>query len=245
MSRSDFDLESLARHLRMDRPALARLAERGKLPGRRVGGQWRFSRADIHLWWEERIRGGSGDELASYEALLGEHSESLPSDIAVEPLRSIAEILPPEGVKVPLAARTRHSVLTSLVELAVETGLLWDGDKMEEAVRVREAADSTALDNGVALLHPPRPIPGILAQPLLVLARTHQGLPFGHPRGCLTDIFFLICSVDERSHLWVLARLARLINDPAVLQGLRGADDGGEARQLLLEAEAALTSPLA
>jgi PTS system nitrogen regulatory IIA component len=240
MTRTDFDIESLARHLRMDRSAVARLAERGKLPGRRVGGQWRFAHADIHLWWETRIRGGSGDELASFEALLSDSSE-----VADEPLRSIAEILPPEGVKVPLAARTRHSVLTSLIELAVGTGLLWDGDKMEEAVRAREAADSTALDNGVALLHPPRPIPGILAQPLLVLARTHQGLPFGHPRGYQTDIFFLICSVDERSHLWVLARLARLINDPAVLLGLRQADDALQARQLLLDAEAALTAPLA
>ena len=230
----------MARHLRMDRATVARLAERGKLPGRRVGGQWRFSHADIHLWWEERIRGGSGDELASYEAVLGDNPAA-----ASEPLRSIAEILPPEGVRVPLAARTRNSVLTSLVELAADTGLLWDPDKMEEAVRAREATDSTALDNGVALLHPPRPIPGILAQPLLVLARTHQGLPFGHPRGCLTDIFFLICSVDERSHLWVLARLARLINDPAVLQGLRSAEDGAEARQLLLEAEVALIAPLA
>jgi PTS system nitrogen regulatory IIA component len=245
MTRSDFDIESLARHLRMDRAVVARLAERGKLPGRRVGGQWRFARADIHLWWEERIRSGSGDELASFEAVLGEAGLGEPVDDASEPLRSIAEILPPEGVRVPLAARTRNSVLTSLVQLASDTGLLWDADKMEAAVRTREASDSTALDNGVALLHPPRPIPGILAQPLLVLARTHQGLPFGHPRGCLTDIFLLICSVDERSHLWVLARLARLINDPAVLQGLRSAEDGAEARQGLLDAEAALTAPLA
>ncbi|MFO0902078.1 MAG: PTS sugar transporter subunit IIA [Pirellulales bacterium] len=235
MSHVDFDVESLSRHLRMDAAQVARLAERGKLPGRRIGGQWRFAMADIHHWWEERISGGTGAELATYESVL-----QSATDPANEPLLSIGDILPLEAIAVPLAARTRTSVITSVVELAVGTGLLWDGDKMEEAVRAREEISPTALDNGVALLHPRRPQSSILAQPLLALARTNQALPFGHPRGVMTDIFFLLCSIDDASHLWVLARLSRLMAVPGLLAELRSVDDSRSARELLLNAEAEL-----
>ena len=48
---------------------------------------------------------------------------------------------------------------------------------------------STALDNGVALLHPRRPMPAILAEAVLALGITPGGIPFGSG-GSLTDIFF-------------------------------------------------------
>jgi len=40
-----------------------KMAERNKLPGRRIGGQWRFSQPEIHQWFEERI--GASDVLKS------------------------------------------------------------------------------------------------------------------------------------------------------------------------------------
>ncbi|MCH8228677.1 MAG: PTS sugar transporter subunit IIA [Proteobacteria bacterium] len=56
----------------------------------------------------------------------------------------------------PLAAKTRGRVVSAMVELAAETGWLWDTDKMAEAVLAREQMQPTALDIGVALLHQAR-----------------------------------------------------------------------------------------
>ena len=55
MSDDDFDIESLAAYLHLATTQVAKLADRGKLPGRRIGGTWRFSRAEVHHWLEERI----------------------------------------------------------------------------------------------------------------------------------------------------------------------------------------------
>ena len=55
MPQSDFTIESLAAHLHLTPQQVSRLADRNKLPGRKVGGKWRFSRADIHHWLERRI----------------------------------------------------------------------------------------------------------------------------------------------------------------------------------------------
>jgi PTS system nitrogen regulatory IIA component len=92
-------------------------------------------------------------------------------------------------------------------------------------VREREDLHPTALDIGVALLHPRRPLPGILAEPFLALGRTYQGVPFGGVRGGLTDIFFLILATDDRGHLRTLARLSRLLSDGTTLDGLRCCED--------------------
>ena len=76
---------------------------------------------------------------------------------------------------------------------------------MADAVRAREQLQSTAMDNGVALLHPRRPLANILAEPVLAVGISPQGIPFGGSSR-LTDVFLLICSCDDRGHLRTLAR---------------------------------------
>ena len=93
------------------------------------------------------------------------------------------------ALPISLEARTKRSVISKMVALASSTGLLWDPDKMEQAVRAREELQTTALDTGVALLHPRRPQSTILAEPLLALGVTSQGIPFGGGRQ-LTDVYY-------------------------------------------------------
>lgn len=232
MNLPDYDLESLARHLHLAPEVVAKMAERGKLPGRRIAGQWKFAAADIHHWWEERIGLSDEGELMEVEQTFQRQD----AGDADEPF-TIGDLLPIEAVSVPLPARTKGSVVKEMVALAARAGLVWDASRMEDAVRARETLHPTALDNGVALLHPRRPLPSIVGDPFLALGVTAQSLPFGHARGQLTDIFFLIGSTDDRTHLRVLARLSRLLADSTLLQRLRQADGPYEAREALVERE--------
>ncbi len=236
MPAEDFGIESLAAYLHLAPQQVARLADRGRLPGRKVGGQWRFSQADIHHWLEERIGLSDEDELVQMEDVLqGPARAQAPEEF------SLIDMLPREAIGIPLYARTRSSVFTSMVELAARTGWLWEPEKMGEAIRLREDLYPTALENGVALLHPRRPMPNILGQAFLALGTCPGGIPFGGNRGALTDVFFLICSVEDRGHLRTLARLSRVIGSPGFLEALRLAPDGDAARQLIGEAERRLT----
>jgi PTS system nitrogen regulatory IIA component len=94
------------------------------------------------------------------------------------------------------------------------------------------------LENGVALLHPRRPMPKILGQPFLALGCTQSGIPFGD--GPLTDVFFLILSMEDRGHLRVLARLSRILASPGFLNALHQADNPHEAHQTIVETEKTL-----
>jgi PTS system nitrogen regulatory IIA component len=240
MADEDFDIERLAAYLHRMPADIARLAERGKLPGRRVGGAWRFSAAEIHHWMEDRIGLSDDDELVTVEGTLDRAGGHAPTDEI-----SIGSLLHPDAIAVPLLARTRGSVITQMADLAASTHLLWDAAAMAEAVRAREAMHSTAMDNGVALLHPRRPMSSILAEAVLALGITPGGIPFGRAteggaRGSLTDVFFLICSTSDHEHLRILARLSRVIKDAEFLAALRSVADRAAARKLIVDRESAI-----
>lgn len=233
MAEEDFDVAALAAYLHMLPAQITKLADRGKLPARRVGGDWRFSRAEVHHWLENRIGLSADSELAELEASLERADAQQQGDI------SIATLLPVEAIAVPLLARTRGSVITTMTELAANTGLLWDASKMSDAVSAREAMHPTALDIGVALLHPRRPQSSILGEAVLALGITSQGMPFGGVKG-LTDVFFLICATSDHEHLRILARLSRMITDADWLDELREASDPQQAHELIASRDAEL-----
>ena len=234
MPHTDFDLNGLSRYLHLSPQKVAKLADRGDLPGRKVSGEWRFAKSDIHVWLERRIGLSDEEQLVHVEGALQQANP-----IEQQEHVSIADLMPPEAIAIPLLARTRNSVIDSMVELAAQTGWLWDPRAMADAVRSREDMHTTALENGVALLHPRRPLPKILAQAFLALGCTSNGIPFG-AGAPLTDTFFLICSTEDRVHLRVLARLSRILTVPGFLSALRASPDARAARQLILETEANL-----
>ncbi|MCH2130864.1 MAG: PTS sugar transporter subunit IIA [Pirellulaceae bacterium] len=230
----DFTVDSLASYLHLLPAQIAKLADRGELPARKVSGQWRFSPAEIHHWMEQRMGVLDDDGLAHVEGVL----ERAATD-SVEPI-NITKMLPVESIAVPLAARTRGRVIQAMSQLAATSGFLWDADKMADAVRAREDMQPTALDNGVALLHPRRPIPSILGESFLAFGRTATGIPFGNSRGMLTDIFLLICSTDDRGHLRTLARISRLFTDNDFLAALRMVENAQAVHTLIANKEADL-----
>lgn len=235
MAGEDFDIDSLAVYLHLLPQQVSKLADRGELPGRKVAGDWRFSEAEIHQWMESRMGLLGEAELAQVEDAMERRAEA-----AGETTLSIAQMLHESAIATPLEARSRGKVITAMCDLAANTGLLWDAKRMAEAVRAREDMQPTAMDNGVALLHPRRPMPGILGEPLLAVGISPGGIPFGGAGGVLTDIFILLASTDDRSHLRVLARLARMISDEAFLASLRSAGSPGMIHDLFITQEQSL-----
>ncbi len=232
MEKEDFDENSLAAFLHLTPEQVRKMAERDRLPGRRIGGKWRFSPPEIHQWFEERIGLSDEQELTEVEKVLDRNTQLKPDDVT-----HIPDLLSVENIYVPFLARTKNSVVQKICEFTALTGKLWEPTKMADALQAREELHPTALGNGVALLHPRRPMPNIMGDPFLALGITSSGIPFGGPRGCLTDIFFLIGSTNETVHLRVLARLSRLLQRDELLDNLRNAETPVGAWQVIHQAD--------
>ena len=237
MPHASFNLQQLSRYLHLPDAQIRKLVDKGAIPSRRVNGELVFSREEVHHWLEQRIGISGEEELVQVEEAF---TKSVPPGTVEEDVSLIA-LLPPGAVALPLAAKTKDSVIRSMVELAGTTGLLWDTSAMAEAVKAREELHTTALDNGVALLHPRRPMPSLLGDTFLTLGIVPSGVPFGGTSG-LTDVFFLICSLDDRVHLRVLTRLSRVLTHPDFLRRLREAPDEPAIRELIAEAEQTLAA---
>ena len=233
MAAKDLDIEQLASYLHLNIEQVTKLVERGKLPGRRVGGQWRFSEAEIHHWLEDRIGLSDADELGEVRKWL----DQLPSG-PNDPSDRFADLLPLACIAVPLPAKTRGSVIREMCDLAAQSGYLWDSGAMAEAVQAREDLHPTALENGVALLHPRRPQTSNLGESVIAMGITSHPIAFGNRSGRPTDIFFLICSLDDRVHLQILAKLSRLVHEDDLMDRLREATSASEAYEMILEVEA-------
>ena len=237
MPHSNLNLQQLSRYLHLPDAQIRKLVDKGAIPSRRVNGELIFSRDEVHRWLEQRIGISDEEELVQVEAAL---TKSVPPG-TVEDDVSLASLINAGAIALPLSARTRDSVIRSMVQLAGSTGLLWDTDAMAEAVKAREDLHTTALDNGVALLHPRRPMPSVLGDSFVALGIAPSGIPFGGVSG-LTDVFFLICSMDDRVHLRILTRLSRMLTYSDFLRRLRGASCELDVRELILEVDGAISS---
>src|SRR5438270_6374724 len=222
------NLEQLATYLQRDPREVSKLASRGHLPGHKVAGQWRFARVEINHWIETQIPDYTDQQLTALE------KGHYPNDDR-EPL--VSALLSEASMAVPLAASTRASVLKELVALAEQTWQVYDPTAILDAIRQREEMASTALPSGVAIPHPRRPLPNALGEAVMAYGRTASGIPFGAPGGGLTDIFFLVCCRDDRTHLKVLARLSRLLLRPGFTDTLRSAETPSETWQVIASAE--------
>ncbi len=219
-------LEELARHIGMDARVLRKWAERGRMPGQIVRGEWRFNRAQMVDWLQRDMHNLGEEHIRSIERAMRDENAD----------HTISEHLAPEAVEMNLPAHSRASVLRELVRLAERTGLIYDAPAIVEALEQREALAPTALPRGIAFPHPRQPLPYATAEPLVALGRVPAGIPFGAPDGRLTDIFLLVCANDERQHLGILARLAMMFSTD-LPNRLRETESAEDALALMLATE--------
>lgn len=232
-SNDPYSLDDLAKELGRDRREVEKAASRGRIPGRKVAGEWQFHPSEIRQWLEQAMRAFSDNELVALER--SQKSVEINSDFP------ISKLLTPDTIAIPLEGRTKRSVLESLVEVAGRTWHVWEPATVLEAVQAREDTLSTAYDFGVAVPHPRNPLPHVLGESVIAFGRTSNGIPFGAANGSLSDLFFLILCREARAHLQVLARLGRMLQQPEFIQGLRTAETAEAVYELICETEEKLS----
>ena len=86
-------------------------------------------------------------------------------------------------------------------------------------------------------------IKNTLGESVVALGIVPNGIPFGAPDGKLTSVFFLVCCVDDKTHLQVLARLTRLFRREGFLDALRDSTSQADLWHLIRQTELSLMLP--
>jgi PTS system nitrogen regulatory IIA component len=222
-------LKQVADHLQLSERTLYRLLQRGELPGRKIGGQWRFRLSEIDYWLDMRV---SRMNTADLRRLEEGSPRSMPS---------LGELIRPENALIRLASGPAREVIRQFVAAVSYPGAV-DNEALASRIHQREELASTATVDGVAFLHTPRWEPRTpIGTPVVALGRLAHPTNFGAIDGTPTDLLFLLLAPDARIHLTLLAKAARLCREPRLLDGLRAARTPADVLALIRASERALT----
>lgn len=226
-------LKEASEFLHIAESELERLAKFDEIPHYRNGNKLVFPKIEIDAWASRELLDSSDKQLEDF------HRESSKAKAHnISPGHAfIEELLPPECIEQALASKTKNRVLRDMVALAGQSGLVYAPEDLLETLVEREAMRSTALEAGVALLHPRHHDPYMFGDSFLALAHAERPIGFGAPDGEQTDIFFLVCCQADDIHLHVLARLGMMCLKTDLLDELRAAQSGAEMREIVIASE--------
>ena len=227
-----FNLEQTADYLHLKRADLEQLVRRQEIPFEKRGEATVFRQREIDVWASRRILGMPEKKLTDYHQVTSkQHDLSHHNAIITELARA-------DYVHTDVAARTKPSLLREMTRLADRTGLVFSAPDLLASLEEREQLCSTAIAEGIALLHPRNHEPYMFEDSFIILGRAAHPLPFGASDGDTTDTFFLICCQDDRIHLHVLARICMMCRRTRLIAEMRQAPDAPGIYQALCAAEA-------
>lgn len=227
-----FNLAEVAEYLHLPVAEVKKLVHDREIPFDHKAGREVFRKKLIDAWASQRILGLRGGSLQAYHKRSSARAHDLSKQHAILP-----ELLKPEYVNPAMTSRTKASVIRDMIELAVRTNLVANPKDLLATVEQRERLCSTALGGGMALLHPEHQEPYMFEDSFVVVGRTIQPIPFGSPDGTTSDVFFLVCCQDDRTHLHVLARLCMMCHHTSVLMEIRDAESAKALHEAILASE--------
>ena len=143
----------------------------------------------------------------------------------------LADLLAPGGIIPSLEATNKKAALQELAARAADIARL-DAHVVFHALLQRERLGSTGLGRGIAIPHVKlKALPGIVT----LFARMAKPIDFESQDGEPVDLLFLLLAPDHAGgdHLKALARISRLVRDPAAIERLRSASDAVALKRIL------------
>jgi PTS system nitrogen regulatory IIA component len=194
----DLTVRDVAKLLGVSEKTVYRWLKERRIPAYRLQEQYRFNRAEI-LEWATSQRLPIAPEL-------------LPQTPAGQAPPELAAALQQGGIHYRLQGEDKAAVLRQLVDvMRLPAGL--SRDFVLELLLAREAMQSTAVGDGVALPHPRSPLLSPGSPPQVTLAFLENPVDFGALDGKPVFALFSVLAPTIAAHLQLLARIAFALRD--------------------------------
>ena len=193
-------VKDVAGLLNISEKTVYRWIDERKLPGYRLSGQYRFNRAEL-LEWATANR-------INVSPHIFEEPESSGSR-----LPELSDALEAGGVYYRLAGANKPAALRSVVEVLRLPDQV-DREFLLQVLLAREALESTAIGDGIAIPHVRNPIVLHVPHPVVTLCFLERPVDFGALDGQEVHTLFTMISPTVKAHLHLLSRLAFALRDP-------------------------------
>ena len=209
-------IEEVAAYIRVSERTVYDWAQKGELPGGKLGTTWRFKRDDIEKWVSDRLSKSTGKRPGASS------TESF--------------VLTPERV-ILLDATPKKEILTRLVDLLAETPFVKNRDELLNGIFAREELMSTGIGFGIGVPHV-----RIDSVTDLVMAVAVVKNPVGDYASLDGEPVQIVCMLAARSdqhtkYIRTLSSISSRLKDSSIREQIIASDDPVRICQLLIESE--------
>ena len=193
-------VKDVAGLLNISEKTVYRWIDERKLPGYRLNGQYRFNRAELMEW--------STANRINVSPRIFEEPESQSA-----PLPELSNALELGGFFYRIAGTNKPGVLRNVVGMLRLPDTV-DREFLLQVLLAREALESTAIGDGIAIPHVRNPIVLHVPQPTMTLCFLEKPVDFGALDGQPVHTLFTFISPTVKAHLHLLSRLAFALRNP-------------------------------
>ncbi len=211
-------IEEVAAYIRVSERTVYDWAQKGELPGGKLGTTWRFKRDDIEKWVNDRLSQSSG--------------KGRPAAVA----STASFVLTPERV-VLLDHSTKNEVLTKLVDLLAETPFVKNRDKLLKGILEREKLMSTGIGFGVGVPHVR--IDSVTDLVMAVAVCKHPVADYTSLDEAPVQIVCMLAARTDQhtKYIRTLSAISSRLKDAASREEIIASDDPSNICKLLIETE--------
>lgn len=197
-------IEEVAAYIRVSERTVYDWAQKGELPGGKLGTTWRFKRDEIEKWVNDRLSQSQGKSPAAAAA----------SDSVLVPGRVLL-----------LDHSTKDEILTQLVDLLAETPFVKNRDELLKGILAREELMSTGIGFGIGVPHV-----RIDSVSDLVMAVAVCKKPIADYSSLDNEPVQIVCMLAARSdqhakYIRTLSAVSSRLKDPEIRKSIIESDD--------------------
>jgi len=209
-------LEELAAYLRVSERTVYDWANKGEIPGGKIGTSWRFKREDIENWVNQKL------------------SPRIQPGIAGAP--SLSAILKPERV-VLLDCKTKVEVLNKLIDLCSDIPKLSSRAELADAVFKREKLMSTGIGLSIAVPHVRL---NSINEVHMAFAVNQSGIEDYESLDNIPVRLIVLIIAGRNQHtsyIQILSRISRLLKSEIIRERLYNCQNAKEIYDIIIEGD--------
>lgn len=205
-------IEEVAKFLRVSERTAYEWAQKGIIPGGKLGTSWRFKRAEIQKWVDEKI--GVTKKRVMPQAV------------------AIADILTPERTLV-LDCTTKRDALETLIDSLAATSEITNRDELEREIFHREDLMSTGIGFGIGLPHVR--LPSVTNLVMAMGVNRSEIADYGSLDGNPARIICMMASAKDQhvKYIKALAAVSVRLKDEPFREALLSAADAASIYSLM------------
>ena len=157
---------------------------------------------------------------------------------------SLRALLQDDLIIEEIEARDKQGVLREFARLLKSRNRVDDEEELVRILLERESLGSTGIGDGVAIPHGKLPM---CSDMIVAFGRSSRGVDFQAMDSKPVYLFFLLVTPEDKpgDHLKALARISRIIRNPALRESLKTAPHWQELQRLICHEDSKYPQPQA